>query len=615
MDLGNIVTVDLTGGSVETRPYTAEMAEKFLGGFGFNTASLYRSIPAGTDALDPENIIALSCGLLTGTAAPSSSRIHLCAKSPLSGLMGSSNVGGDFGVKLSACGIMSIIIKGRAAEPVYLYVDEKGIRVRPAKHLWGEDTRGTEALIKEELGDPKSSVMCIGRAGENLIPYACIMAGIDHAAGRTGLGAVMGSKNLKAMAVANVKKRGKKDGRTAAAVKAWLNKLTASEERLHSFSTWGSAGDIVELYEEGALSTRNYRDHEFEGAENIDGRGLAEFVEKKTSCPRCPVHCKAEVKLKAKKYKGMVGGRPEYETIIDMGSLCGLYDGEALLYLSNLSNILGLDTISTGSVIAFAMDLYERGILTITDTEGIDLTWGNADAMEALMKKIAEREGIGNILSRGVARAAEIIGKGAEKYAYHAKGVEIYGGDPRGMMGIALSYTVSLRGGDFTSVYPIAEFRYSAEQAKKEFGTASAIDFEATGGKGALVAKCMCVSSIIDSLGLCKVPALSIIGDLDLVTESEMIGAITGIELTPEALFTVGERIVNMEKLFNLTHGATSADDSLPEKFTRDPIAAGAAKGRRVHGLDGMVKDFYKGMGWDEEGVPGKEKLNSLGIA
>ncbi len=206
------------------------------------------------------------------------------------------------------------------------------------------------------------------------------------------------------------------------------------------------------------------------------------------------------------------------------------------MYLSNLCNILGMDTISTGSVIAFAMELFQRGILTPEDTGGIELNWGDAQAMEAVIRQIAQREGLGEVLALGVKRAAESIGRGAEKYAYHVKGVELYGGDPRGMMGVALAYAVSMRGGDFTSVYPVPEFRYTAEQAEQEFGTRDVVDFTATSGKGAMVKKCMIVSSIIDSLGLCKVPALSIIGDFSLEMEARLIQTITGLDISPEAL-------------------------------------------------------------------------------
>jgi aldehyde:ferredoxin oxidoreductase len=275
----------------------------------------------------------------------------------------------------------------------------------------------------------------------------------------------MGAKNLKAIVLQAEPKKEKMNSAQADVIRQYVTQMKNSVSRYRDFSSYGSSGDILETNQMGMLGTRNYQEYQIDNVEQIDGRQLNRFVKKKSKCHRCPIHCKAEIELKGDRYKGFKGGRPEYETIIDLGALCGLTDPEALMYLSNLCNILGMDTISTGSVIAFAMELFQRGILTPEDTGGVELTWGDAQAMEAVIQQIGQREGLGDVLALGVRRAAESIGRGAEKYAYHVKGVELYGGDPRGMMGIALAYAVSMRGGDFTSVYPLPEFRYTAEQA------------------------------------------------------------------------------------------------------------------------------------------------------
>ncbi|MGD9305598.1 MAG: aldehyde ferredoxin oxidoreductase family protein [Desulfobacterales bacterium] len=614
MSSGKIVEVDLTTGKVTAADYSTDMARTFLGGLGFNSWYLYNHISLTDGALEPENVLVISCGLLTGTAAPSSSRIQLSARSPLSGLMGSSNVGGFFGVKLRTCGIRSMVIRGRSPKPVFLEASPDGIEIKDAGGLWGLNTSETERRLKADLGNKRLEIMSIGPAGENSVRYACVMLGADHAAGRTGMGAVMGSKNLKAIVVHGPRGKQKMDAEISRLVKDYIRQVKASVSRYRDYSTWGSSGDILESHLLGLLGTRNYRKIQFGQARDIDGRHLVNYVTRRISCHRCPVHCKAEVEIPDGKYKGFKGGRPEYETVIDLGALCGVGDPEALLYLSNLCNILGLDSISTGSVIAFAMDLYDRGILSLEDTDGLDLTWGNAEAMEALMINIAHREGLGDIMAQGVRRAAKSLGKGAEKYAYHVKGVEIYGGDPRGMMGTALSYAVSLRGGDFTSVYPVPEFRFTPEKAEKDFGTRAAVDYQASEGKGALVRKCLMVSAIIDSLGICKVPALTIIGDFDLEKEAALTRALTGLEISTPALFRIGERIVNFQKLINLKLGATVDDDTLPEKFRLEPIGEGPARGRRVQELDAMVRSFYSSMGWDKQGVPTKAKLKELGI-
>ena len=603
IQFGKIVSFDLSSGIIKEARMSAEMIRQSLGGFGYNVDTLYTRIKPGLDPFDPENTLTISRGLLTGTVAPSSSRIHINAISPLSGLIGSSNVGGHIGFRMYSLGIHSICITGQASHPVYLYLGSDSLEIKKADHLWGLNTRQTEASLKQQWSNDNIDMLTIGPAGESGVLFACIMAGWDHAAGRTGMGALMGVKKLKAIVVQAEPKKEKMSASQAGVVRQYVAQMKKSVSRYFDYSTYGSSGDILETNQAGMLGTRNYQDFQIENVEMIDGRQLNRYVKKKSKCHRCPIHCKADIELKDGQYKGFKGGRPEYETIIDLGSLCGLTDTEALLYLSNLCNILGLDTISTGSVIAFAMELYQRGILQQEDTEGMVLDWGDAQAMEVLIKKIAAGEGLGGILAKGVKKAAEIIGRGAEKYAYHVKGVELYGGDPRGMMGIALAYAVSMRGGDFTSVYPVPEFRYTAEQAEQEFGTRDVVDYTATRGKGIMVKKCMIVSSIIDSLGICKVPALSIIGDFSLEMEARLIRAITGLDISPEALHLIGERIVHMEKIINLRQGGNFEDDNLPELFLRTPIEKGPIQGRKVN-LTPMVQEFYQSMGWDEQGRP-----------
>lgn len=612
MDFGTIIYIDLTEKKVETRGFGEDLARNVLGGFGFNTWYLYKNLPEDAQALGPENILVISLGLLTGTAVPASSRSHISAKSPLSGLMGSSNVGGHIGARLKSLGIAAMIIRGRADCPVTIMIDENGVSIQDNEALWGLDTRDLESALRKDRDDKRTEILSIGIAGENMVPFACIMNGLDHAAGRTGMGAVMGSKNLKAILVDGVKTRAKSSPEIKTLIKDYIGKIRSGLPIYNDFATTGSSGHVQWLNDSGQLGTRNYREGNIEGVEKIDGKNLLGFVKKKTSCHRCPVHCKAEIKIKAGRHQGFYGGRPEYETVINMGSLCGLADPEELLFLSNLANILGLDTISTGSVIAFAMDIYDRGIITLEDTDGLELTWGNARAMESIMYLIAKRKGIGSILSLGVKEAARIIGRGAEKYAYHAKGVEIYGSDPRGTQAIALSYAVSLRGGDFTSVYPIPAFRYSPERAKKEFGTAAAVDPLSVEGKGVLVRKCLFVSAVIDSLGVCKVPALSIIADFNLENESELTSAITGLDLSAGEMLLIGERLINMEKLFNLAHGASRSCDNLPDVFKEKGLPHGPVEGVIVNGLSNMVQDFYGAMGWDEEGVPVPGTLERL---
>jgi len=611
--LGKILDVNLTEDKIGLSDLPEELVRRFLGGRGLTAWLLYENVAQGVNPLGPENVLILSCGFLTGTAAPSSSRLHVGSKSPLTGLLGSSNVGGGFGAKLRSCGFQSILIRGRARRPVYLWIHDERAEIVEANLLWGLDTSETDSRLKRDLGDDKVEIMTIGPGGENLVLFASIIGDREHAAGRTGMGAVMGSKQLKAIVVRGGKGKATSDPSALSSVQDYIQRIRNSP-LFQRYSTYGIAGSVKPADKMGVLGTRNYRNVRFEGTDRISGEKLYEYVTRPKSCHRCSIHCKAEIKIPHGKFSGTEGVRPEFETIMALGSKCGLNDTEALIYLSNLCNHLGIDTNSTGSVIAFAMDLYDRGILTLADTGGIDLTWGNSEAMERLIRQIACREGLGAILSWGVREAARMIGRGSERFAYHVKGLELPGSDPRGLMGTALGYAVSTRGADFSNVYALPEYRWSPEKAEAEFGARQVADRFSTEGKGALVRRSMTVCAAIDCLGICKVPALSIIGDFDLQNESLLTEAMTGEKLTSEDLLRIGDRVINIERLFNLRHGATSDDDTIPDKFLTDSVEEGPGEGKKVEGLEGMVKEFYSAMGWDPEGVPSEEKLKQLGL-
>ena len=618
---GMLLTIDLTAGKIESAEMPERLLRRFLGGRGINARLLTEQVAAGTDPLGADNVLVFSCGLLTGTKAPVSARLHVGALSPLTGLLGSSNVGGHFGAELRAAGIQTLLIKGRARRPVTLWIHGDGAELRDAAHLWGLDTRSATESLGDELGK-SARLMLIGPGGENGVRYACIMTGTRHAAGRTGMGAVMGAKKLKAIAVRGNKKRQKPDEEVRAVLRDYVARIRAAP-RYESYARFGSSNFVNWANEAGLLATRNYRQVHFEGAERIDGERLIDYVTRPKSCYRCPVHCKAEIEIRQGRYAGTRGERPDIEPIVNLGSKCGLNDPEALLYLYNLAGTLGLDVISTAGALAFAMDLFERGIISAEDTDGLEMTWGNAEAMETMMGRIARREGFGAVLAEGVRRAAlclsprtsaEIIGRGAAAYAYHSKGLELTAYDPRGGMGTALGYAVSMRGGDFTSVYAVPEYRWGPEQGREWFGTEKAVDRLSIEGKGKLVKRTMIVSAVLDSLGLCKVPVLSVMGDYSLENEAALTAALTEQKLTADELALVGERIVNQEKIFNLRHGATRRDDDLPDHFTEDRVPdPGPTQGMTV-GIQQMVRDFYAAMGWDKEGYPGPEKLKELGL-
>jgi aldehyde:ferredoxin oxidoreductase len=611
---GQVLNIDLTQGTWSFSPFPEELIRKVLGGRGLNVWYLYQHLPARTDPLDPENILMFSCGLLTGTAAPASSRLHVNALSPLTGLLGSSNTGGKFGAALRACNIQTLIIRGRSPKPVFLYLDRDTVNIMDAQPLWGLDTWETEEYLKQEFQDDAIKFMIIGPGGENGARFGCIMTDRDHAAGRTGMGTMMGSKNLKAIVIKAQKavspppappsRRGEiNNGHTA--ITNYIRQIRNSAE-FNTFSTYGGAGYVKWADDMGIMPTRNYRESHFQEAESLDGRRLQPYITRPKGCYRCPVQCKAQLQFQNGKFEKTPLARPEFESMLAFGPKCGLNDLETVVHLDNLCSRLGLDSLSAASTIAFAMDLYERGILTEQDTGALQVEWGNGEVMETLIRQMAYQEGFGAILAQGVRRAARMIGKGAEQFAPHVKGLELSAYHPRELMGTALGYAVSSRGGDFTQAYPTLEYRWSPEKATAEFGTPLAVNRHATQGKGHLVKRTMIISAVLDCLGLCKVPALSLIGSFDLQNEAELMSVLTGQAIDAAALFKIGERIVNLERLFNLKHGASWADDTLPPMFldnASQPVP-----------LEPMLQEFYATMGWDEQGRSLETTLQELEI-
>ena len=613
--LGRILEIDLSAGSWKFLLYPDELLWKFLSGRGFNVHYLYNHIPADPDPLGPDNILILSCGLLTGTAAPASARLHINARSPLTGLLGSSNIGGNFGAKLRSCGIQSLIIRGRSPEPVYIWLDGDKIDIRNAQTIWGLDTWQTDDYLKTKLGSNKLEIMSIGPAGENGTLFGCIMTDRDHAAGRTGMGTVMGSKNLKAIVVKAPKQkilfRTGENGHEAIKRYIWQMKHSPHYKDVKKH---GGAGYVEWADDLGILATRNFKENTFEAAGKIDGKNLEKNITRKHGCYRCPVQCKADLSFSEGKLKGRKAVRPEFEPMLSLGSRCGLTDLETLVYLDNLCSRLGMDSISAGGAIAFAMDLFERGILTKADTDGLDLAWGNGEAMEVLIKQMAYGEGFGGILAKGVRNAARIFGRGAEYHAPHVKGLEIAGYHPDNIMGTALGYTVSNRGADFSDVYATLEYKWLPDEKIEEFGLPKTIDLNSIDGKAALVRQCMIVGMVMDCLGLCKVPSLCLICTYDLVAEAELASELTGQAVSVGDLFYAGERILNLERLLNGRFGSTGAEDRLPDMFFDREYNAGQQPSKPQEWMEPMIREFYAVMGWDKSGRPTEKKLAQLGL-
>lgn len=604
---GQLLNVDLNSGRCSLSEFP-EAAMGFLGGRGFNVWYLYQHLPRGIDPLGPENILLMSCGLLTGSPAPSSARLHINALSPLTGILGSSNVGGFAGPWLRSCDIAAIVITGRASKPVYLHIDSSGACLKDASHLWGRDAFQTQDMIKDSLGNPKLKVLAIGPGGEAHVRFGAIMTERDHAAGRTGMGSVMGAKNLKAVVI---DKGGHKHFPALTpvqknAVKTYVAEIKNAPE-FNFFSRFGGAGYMKWVNDIGIMGRRNYRHIGCRNIEKIDGVKLDKNRVRSKGCFKCPVQCKATLKLDPAD-GGRRHTRPEFEPMVNLGPKCGLDDLNRIVKLDNLCGRLGIDVTSAASVIAFAMDLFDRQLLPPEWTGGMDLSWGNAEAMETLLYQMVEGKGLGKILGLGVKKAAEIIGNGTSEFAAHAKGLELTAYHPNAIMGSALGYAVSSRGGDYNNVYASLEYSWPESMAEKEFGTREAVNIKSITAKGRLIRKAVLTNIITDCLGLCKVPVLTLLKSFNLEPEARMLRDLTGLDMSTGELFDMGQSIAGLEKRFNIRHTNGLVKDELPKRF----LSKNGDQGLSRRNFEIMLKEYYRAMGWDENGIPPEpfEKTN-----
>jgi len=579
-----------------------ETALKYIAGRGFNIWYLYHHLPEKTDPLAPENLLLLSCGLLTGSSAPTSARLHINALSPLTGILGSSNIGGYAGAWLRSCNVASIIIKGKSEKPVYLYIDSKGAHIKDASHLKGCDAFETQDIIKQSHKNNKLKILAIGPGGESKVRFAAIMSGRDHAAGRTGMGSVMGSKNLKAIVISkgNHKHFHAVTSSQKKAVKDYISEIKKSSE-FNFFAKHGGAGYVKWANDFGIMGSRNYGRIGVKDIEKIDSRKLDKNIVRSSGCFRCPVQCKADLKIEELD-KEKLFTRPEFEPVINLGPKCGLNDLNQIIKLDNLCGRLGIDTTSTASVIAFAMDLFEKKILSEDMISDLDLSWGNAATMEKLIYQMVEGKGLGKILCLGVRKAAEIIGNGAQQHAAHVKGLELTAYHPAAIMGTALGYAVSSRGGDYNNVYASLEYSWSESEAENEFGTREAVNIKSILAKGKLIKKAVTTNIIVDCLGICKVPVLSLLQSFNLENEVTLINGLTGMTISNIDLFEAGEKTAALEKLFNIKHAKYDIEDKLPQMFINQ--SQNHDQQLFQHNFETMLQEYYAAMGWDKKGIP-----------
>ena len=598
---GKILRIDLNSGMIKEQKLDEILIKKYIGGRGFGAKFLYEETGEKTNALGPENVLMFFTGPLVGTILPGSSRYGVFAKSPLTGIFGEGTVGGYLGAELKYAGYDGITITGRADKPVYLWVHDDGAELKSAEHLWGRTTHETESILKDEI-DEKAKIASIGPAGEKLVRYACITADFGRQAGRTGMGAVMGSKLLKAIVV-----RGH-GGLEVADMDALIEfsseisgKLRENSATGETIPKLGTPFMILIMNHLGVLPTRNFTDGVFEGAEQLSGERMRKkFVIRDKACFACPVGCGKITRINSGPYAGTIVEGPEFETIYALGSQCGNDILESVAKANLLCDELGLDTISTGCVIGFAMECFEKGIITDEDTKGIDLSFGNAEAMVQVVEKIGKREGIGDILAEGVRRASEKLGGGSEKFAMHVKGLEFPGYEPRGMKGVGLAFAVAGRG----ACHLKACFHsYEISGRSDRFSSKE---------KGALLKESEDRMSIFDSLLMCKI----IRGILEPKDIAKALALVTGVEWKEGELMKVGERITNLVRMYNVREGLGRADDILPKRVLTSELPRGLAMGNRIDKmeLDKMLDEYYRVRGWDENGTPLDSKLRELDI-
>jgi aldehyde:ferredoxin oxidoreductase len=596
--IGTMLRVNLTNRTVKKEPLDPALAKQYIGARGLGTKIMYDEVDPRVDPLSPENKLIFAPGPLTGTFAPSGGRYNVITKGPLTGAIAASNSGGSFGPELKFAGYDLLILEGKASSPVYLYIRDDKVEIRDATKIWGKEVPDTTDLIRAET-DEDAKVACIGPGGERLVLFANVMNEMHRAAGRSGVGAVMGSKNLKAIAVVGggAVKAADPQGFKAAVVTA-RDKILSHPVGGQGLKAYGTDVLINIMNQTGGLPTRNFRDGYFPTADKVGGESLtATLLVRPKGCFSCVISCGRVTEVKNPKYQG-AGEGPEYETAWALGPDCGIDDLEAVTKANYLCNELGIDPITMGSTIACAMDLYENGIITLKDTGGVPLNFGNAEALVDMVRKTGMREGFGDKLALGSYRLAESYGH--PEYSMTAKKQEMPAYDPRAVQGIGLQFATSNRGGCHVRGYTIAV---------EILGNPVKMDNMTTEGKAQLDIAFQNLTAALDSTGACLFATFGMGAD-DL---AQMVTTLTGVAYPTEELLRAGERIWNLERLWNLKAGFTAKDDTIPERLLKDPLPTGGAKGH-VNRLGQMLPEYYQLRGWDKNGVPTEKKLKDLAL-
>ncbi len=596
---GKILDVDLTSATLSEAELDPYLANDYMGGKGFGAKILYDQLPPRCEPLSADNILVFATGPLTGTLAPSSGRFEVCTKSPATGLWLDSNCGGYFGPELKFAGYDMIIVRGKANAPLMLVIDDDKFELRPAADLWGTDTITTHRQIKATFGKD-FKVSCIGQAGENGVLIAGIISEY-RALGRGGAGAVMGSKNLKAIAV-----RGNgnipifnpdvfmKTCREA------FNELANNPDTGGGRQKYGTNVILSLMDEVGIHPVRNFQKGKFAGADRVNEDVVEEYYVRNKACFGCPIYCSKIAEVKEGKYKGSFTEGPEYENVWSFGANCENVDVGAIIQAEYLCDYYGLDGISAGNVIGFLMECVEKGLLKESDI-GFPMSFGNDESIINAIHHIGKGEGPGKRWGQGVKKLAQQI-EGAHEFAMHVKGLELPAYDPRGSTGMALAYATSDRGGCHLRSWPIGD---------ELLATEGRMDLVSLEFKAELVKTQQDLFGMINCSGMCLFATFAV----NLKQITPFLHAVTGLDVysSSEEVMKVGERVNNLVRLFNIREGLTRDLDTLPKRFFSEPLEEGPSRGRVVR-LDQLMDEYYMVRGWDVSGVPGEDKLKELGI-
>lgn len=599
---GHILRVDLESGRIVREKTDPQYMLKVIGGRGLNSMRMYEELDRHVDPLSPENMLLLAVGPLTGTLLSSSAYTTISGKSPLTGILGDSAAGGYFGPELKLAGYDQVIITGRADKPCYLLITNDNVEIRNASHLWGKDIWQTTAAIRKELGDIAVQVAAIGPAGENLVKFATVACNNSRMFGRTGMGCLFGSKNLKAIAV-----RGKGRLRVADTLKYaelcnQLDQRILEHPEYDKRNALGSTQLITALNNIGILPTNHFQKGICDYVDKISGETLAKkYKVKNKSCFNCNIHCSRYFITKEAEGEG-----PEFETLCSYTSRLGNKDLKFALKITSYLNRMGVDSLSSGETMGWAMECIQHGLLSKEDFDGLDLRWGNKKAIEKLLDMIVHRRGIGDAFAEGTRSLAQRFGKGTEKYAFHIKGLDMICGDPRGIKAFGLTYAIASRGGDHLRAEPFFELTQRFDEAERRWGIREIADRLAVKGKAVLVEYTERLALLTDCMTMCKNIGLS----MDLMNPefaSQLLTAGTGLRFTPERVNDALNNVIEKERLINIDFGIDPSQDTLPHRFVHEPLKEGPSKGHVVP-IQQMVKEYYKLKGWDERGIPQRKK-------